>query len=304
MDKFKAMEAFVRVVDTGGFTRAAELMGAPKATVSNLVQELEAQLGVRLLHRTTRKVSVTADGAAYYERCIRLIDDVREADEAVSSRQGQPSGRLRVDVPTSLGSLLMYAGIGEFMARYPGIQLEIGCSDRLVNLVSEAVDCVLRIGEVTDPGAVARRVGSMRLLTCASKAYVQAHGLPQHPHELMQHKWVGYFSSQTPGRIYPATFNRDGERIELTPTCALSVNDSNVYEDALHAGLGIGALPSYVLGCEEKAAGLVEVLPDWASDPVPIFVMYPSNRHLSTRVQAFGDWVAELCERHPSLRRA
>ncbi len=303
MDKFKAMEAFVRVVDTGGFTRAAELMGAPKATVSTLVQELQAQLGVRLLHRTTRKVSVTADGAAYYERCVRLIDDLREADESVSSRQGQPSGRLRVDVSTSLGSLLMYAGIGEFMARYPDIQLEIGCSDRLVNLVSEAVDCVLRIGEVTDPGVVARRVGSMRLLTCASVAYAQAHGLPQHPNALMQHRWIGYFPAHTPGRVFPVSLSRDGERIELTPTCALAVNDSNVYEDALHAGLGIGCLPSYALACEEKAKGLVPVLPEWASDPVPIYVMYPSNRHLSTRVQAFGDWVAEVCERHPSLRR-
>ncbi len=303
MDKFKAMEAFVRVVDTGGFTRAAELMGAPKASVSTLVAELEAQLGVRLLHRTTRKVSVTADGAAYYERCVRLIDDLREADESVSSRQGQPSGRLRVDVPTSLGSLLMYAGVGDFLARYPDIQLEIGCSDRLVNLVSEAVDCVLRIGEVTDPGAVARRVGSMRLLTCAAKAYVQAHGLPQHPQDLMQHRWIGYFPSQAPGRIFPATFIRGSERIELTPPCTLAVNDSNVYEDALHAGLGIGMLPSYALACEEKAQGLVHVLPAWASEPVPIYVMYPSNRHLSTRVQAFGDWVAELFERHPSLRR-
>jgi LysR family transcriptional regulator for bpeEF and oprC len=303
MDKFKAMEAFVRVVDTGGFTRAAELMGAPKASVSTLVAELEAQLGVRLLHRTTRKVSVTADGAAYYERCVRLIDDLREADESVSSRQGQPSGRLRVDVPTSLGSLLMYAGVGDFLARYPDIQLEIGCSDRLVNLVSEAVDCVLRIGEVTDPSAVARRVGSMRLLTCASKAYVQAHGLPQHPQALLQHRWIGYFPSQAPGRIFPATFIRDSERIELSPPCTLSLNDSNVYEDALHAGLGIGMLPSYALACEEKAQGLVPVLPEWASDPVPIYVMYPSNRHLSTRVQAFGDWVAELFERHPSLRR-
>jgi len=272
MDKFKAMEAFVRVVDTGSFTRAAELMGAPKASVSNLVQELEAQLGVRLLNRTTRKVAVTADGAAYYERCIRLIDDMREADEAVST------GRLRVDVATSLGSLLMYAGLNDFMTRYPEIKLEIGCSDRLINLVSEAVDCVIRIGEASDPGVVARRVGSMRLLTFASVDYAQTHGLPQHPSELMQHRWVGYFPAQMPGQIYPASFSRDGEHLELTPPCMLALNDSNVYEDALHAGLGIGCLPSYV--------------------------MYPSNRHLSTRVQAFVDWVAELFESFPSLRRA
>lgn len=303
MDKFKAMEAFVRVVDTGSFTRAAELMGAPKASVSTLVQELEAQLGVRLLNRTTRKVAVTADGAAYYERCIRLIDDMREADEAVSSRQGNPTGRLRVDVATSLGSLLMYAGLRDFMARYPQIKLEIGCSDRLINLVSEAVDCVIRIGEASDPAVVARRVGSMRLITCASVAYVQAHGVPQHPSELMNHRWVGYFPAHTPGQIFPASFSRDGENIELTPPCMLALNDSNVYEDALHAGLGMGCLPSYVMGCEEKAKGLVEVLPDWVAEPIPIYVMYPSNRHLSTRVQAFVDWVAELFESYPDLRR-
>jgi LysR family transcriptional regulator for bpeEF and oprC len=304
MDKLKAMEAFVRVVDTGGFTRAAELMGAPKATVSTLVQELEAQLGVRLLHRTTRKVTVTADGAAYYERCIRLIDDLREADEAVSSRQGNPTGRLRVDVPTSLGSLLMYAGLSDFLACYPQIQLEMGCSDRLINLVSEAVDCVIRVGEVSDPGVVARRVGSMRLLTCTSEAYAKAHGLPQHPEDLRQHRWIGYFLSQMPGRALALDFSRDGERIELTPDSALALNDSNVHEDALRAGLGIGQLPSYALCCPDKAQGLVEVLPEWASDPIPIYVLYPSNRHLSTRVQAFVDWVAELFDRIPGLRRA
>jgi LysR family transcriptional regulator for bpeEF and oprC len=304
MDKLKAMEAFVQVVDTGGFTRAADMMGAPKATVSTLVQELEAQLGVRLLHRTTRKVSVTADGAAYYERCIRLIDDLREADEAVSSRQGNPSGRLRVDVPTSLGSLLMYAGLSDFMARYPQIQLEIGCSDRLVNLISEGVDCVIRVGEVSDPGLVARRVGSMRLLTCTSVAYAKTHGLPGHPNDLHSHRWIGYVLNHTPGRMAPVSYSRGDERIDLIPQSTLSLNDSNVYEDALHAGLGIGLLPSYALGCPEKAKGLVEVLPDWASDPIPIYVIYPSNRHLSTRVQAFVDWVAELFEGNASLRRA
>jgi len=198
----------------------------------------------------------------------------------------------------------MYAGMNEFMTRYPEIKLEIGCSDRLINLVSEAVDCVIRIGEASDPAVVARRVGSMRLLTFASVSYAQAHGLPQHPSDLMQHRWVGYFPAQMPGQIYPASFSRDGEHMELTPPCMLALNDSNVYEDALHAGLGIGCLPSYVMACEEKAKGLVEVLPDWAPESIPIYVMYPSNRHLSTRVQAFVDWVAELFESYPDLRRA
>jgi LysR family transcriptional regulator for bpeEF and oprC len=303
MDKLKAMEAFVRVVDTGGITRAAEVLGSPKATVSTLIQELEAQLGVRLLHRTTRKVSVTADGAAYYERCIRLLDDLREADEAVSSRQGSPSGRLRVDVPTSLASLLMYAGLRDFMARYPDLILEMGCSDRLVNLVSEAVDCVIRVGEVSDPSLVARRIGSLRMVTCAARAYIEAHGQPAHPDQLAAHQWINYFMSQSPGRVYPTDFAKDGERIELTLASALAVNDSNVYEDALRAGLGVGQLPSYTLCCPDKVGELVELMPDWVSDAIPIYVVFPSNRHLSTRVQAFVDWVAEFFERTPGLRR-
>jgi len=303
MDKLKAMEALIKVVDTGSFTRAAELLGTPKATVSTLIQELETQLGVRLLHRTTRKVTVTVDGAAYYERCIRLIDDLREADESVSSRQGSPGGRLRVDVPTSLGSLLMYAGLSDFMARYPKISLELGCSDRLVDMVSEGVDCVIRVGEVNDPSLAARRIGSMRLLTCAAPAYLAARGEPQHPNDLVSHQWISYFLSHQPGRVLPVDFGKDGQRIELSLPGALALNDSNVHEDAVRAGLGIGQLPSYALCCPDKAGELVEVLPGWTSDPMPVFVLYPSNRHLSTRVQAFVEWVAEFFERTPGLRR-
>jgi LysR family transcriptional regulator for bpeEF and oprC len=167
MDKFKAIEVFARVVDTGSFTKAAEALAMPKATVSTLLQELEAQLGVRLLQRTTRRVGLTADGAAYYERCVRILDDLREADEAVSARHGQPEGRLKVDMPTSLASQLLHEAIPAFLARYPGLQLELGCSDRLINVVNEGVDCVLRVGELRDPLLVARRVGELRLATVA-----------------------------------------------------------------------------------------------------------------------------------------
>ncbi len=304
MDKIKAMEAFVRVVDTGGFTRAAEMLDTPKATISTLIQELETQLGVRLLHRTTRKVTVTADGAAYYERCIRLLDDLREADESVSSRHGQPSGRMRVDVPTSMASLLMFRGMRDFLARYPLIKLEMGCSDRVVNMVSEGVDCVIRVGEVTDPAVVARRIGSMRFVTCASPSYIAAHGMPEHPQDLQDHHWVGYFMSGPSGRnLITADFTKDGQRIELAIESALAVNDSNVYDDAIRAGLGLGQLPSYALACTALSGELVEVLSDWTSDAIPVHVLYPSNRHLSTKVHAFVEWAAEFFEGTPGLRR-
>ncbi len=303
MDKFKAMEAFVRVVDTGSFTRAAELLDSPKATVSTLIRSLEASLGVRLLQRTTRKVTVTVDGAAYYERCVRLIDDMREADEAVSSRQGSPSGRLRVDMPTSIARLLVHVGLNDFLASYPQVSLEMGCSDRVVDLIAEGVDCVIRIGEPSDPGLVARRIGTMHLVTCAAKAYADAHGLPQHPDELHQHQWLNYFMSQSPGRIYPTDFTKDHQRIEREITSALAFNDSNVFEDALRAGLGIGQLPSYALCCTDNQGALIEVMPDWVTTPIPMYILYPSNRHLSTRVQAFVDWVVELFDRTPGLQR-
>jgi LysR family transcriptional regulator for bpeEF and oprC len=302
MDKFKAMQAFVRVVDTGGFTRAAELLQTPKATISTLIQDLETQLGVRLLHRTTRKVTVTADGAAYYERCLRILDDLREADESVSSKHGDPNGRLRVDVPTSMASYLLVSGLPDFLARHPRIKLELGCSDRLVNLVGEGVDCVIRAGEVSDPSLIARRIGSMHFVTCAAPGYLAAHGHPRHPRDLQAHQLVCYFMHGT-GRVLPWDFAKDGERLELVPDGPMAVNDSNVYEDACLAGVGIGHLPSLAFQRHERSGQLQAVLGDWLSEPVPVHVVYPSKRHLSTKVQAFVEWAAEFFENSPGLRR-
>lgn len=303
MDKLKAMEAFVRVVDTGGFTRAAEVMQAPKATVSTLIQDLESQLGVRLLHRTTRKVTVTADGAAYYERCLRILDDLREADDSVSSRQGDPNGRLRVDVFTGMASYLLASGLPDFLARHPKIRLEMGCGDRPVNMVSEGIDCVIRAGEITDPSLIARRIGSMWFVTCASPTYLAQYGAPNHPHDLSKHALINYFLHGS-GRAVPWDFTKDGERLELTLDGPLAVNDSNVYEDACLAGVGIGRVPSfsYQRYCQQ---GLLQpVLSGWASDPVPVYVVYASKRHLSTKVQAFVEWAAEFFENAPGLRRS
>jgi LysR family transcriptional regulator for bpeEF and oprC len=300
MDKLKALEAFVKVVDTGGITRAAEVLDMPKATVSTLIQDLEAQLGIRLLHRTTRKVTVTADGAAYYERCMRILEDLREADDSVSSRHGLPEGRLKVDMTTSMASLLMSDGIPDFLSRYPGISLELGCTDRPINMVSEGVDCVIRVGQINEPLLVARRIGSMSFVTCAAPGYLAKHGVPEHPRDLFQHRWINYFAH---GKPVSWDFSQGEEHYQLDLNGGLSVNDSNVYRDACLAGVGIGQLPSFAFMVHEPRGELVQVLSDWHTEALPVHVLYPSNRHLSTRVQAFVEWAAEVFDKSPGLQR-
>jgi len=299
MDKFKGLEVCVRGVDLGSFTRAADTLAIPKATVSTLLQELESQLGVRLLNRTTRRVGLTADGAAYYERCVRVLDDLREADAAVSAQHGQLEGRLKVDMPTSLARMLMHKDIPELLARYPGLQLELGCSDRLINVANEGVDCVLRVGELRDPTLVARRVGELRMVTVAAPSYLAQHGEPQHPKDLMQapHRCVHYFMSS--GKHGPFDFQRGEEKLSLMPPGALAVNDSNAYWDACVAGLGIGQLPESVIKAPGQETQLKPVLTEWCAGVMPVHVVFPSNRHLSTRVQAFVEWAATLFAPNP-----
>jgi LysR family transcriptional regulator for bpeEF and oprC len=301
MDTIKSMQAFVAVVNTGGFTRAADLLKIPKATVSAHVAELEAHLKVRLLHRTTRRVSVTADGAAYYERCMRILEDLRDAEESFSSRQASPRGRLRVDVSSAVASRLLIPALHDFFARYPEIQLELGCSDRVVNLLSEGVDCALRGGEIQDQSLIARRVGTLHVVTCATTKYLARHGVPQHPSDLQQHVCLGY-SSPRAGPMFDWNFARDDERVVVPVQSPLTLNDSNAYVDACLAGLGVGRLPTYTFNQYLECGALEMVLGEWLSDPVPFHVVYPSNRHLSSKVRVFVEWVAEVFQHHAGMQ--
>ncbi len=301
MNKLQAMEVFVQVVDAGGFTRAAEHLQLPKATVSTLVQSLEAALSVKLLHRTTRQVSVTADGAAYYERCLRILSDVREAEESLSRTRLSPSGRLRVDAPTGLASDILIPALPDFFARYPDIQLELGCSDRQIDLVGEGVDCAVRGGQLDDSSLIARRVAIMHFVTCASPAYLEKYGVPAHPNDLLRHRCVNYFSSRT-GKIFDWDFSRGSERIQLALPGDIAVNDSNAYVSAGLTGLGVVQMASFQFESLIQQGRLVQILSDWISDPLPVHVVYPQNRHLSAKVRVFVEWVAELCSNHPGMR--
>lgn len=301
MNKLQAMEVFVQVVDAGGFTRAAENMKLPKATVSTLIQSLETTLAVKLLHRTTRHVSVTADGAAYYERCLRILSDVREAEESLSRTRLSPSGRLRVDAPTGLASDVIVPALPDFFQRYPDIQLELGCSDRPVDLVEEGVDCAVRGGALGDSTLIARRVGILHFVTCAAPAYLDRYGRPSHPNELLHHRCVNYFSART-GKIYDWDFTRDGERVQVALPGSIALNDSNAYIAAGRAGLGIVQMANFMLEPMIRDGLFESILDDWISDPLPVHVVYPQNRHLSAKVRVFVEWVAELFSNHPGMR--
>lgn len=301
MNKLQAMEVFVQVVDAGGFTRAAEVLQLPKATVSTLIQGLETALSVKLLHRTTRHVSVTADGAAYYERCLRILADVREAEESLSRTRLSPSGRLRVDAPTGFSSEILVPALPDFFERYPDIQLELGSSDRPVDLIEEGVDCAVRGGALGDSTLIARRIGVINFLTAAAPGYLERFGTPTHPRELVNHRCVNYFSAKT-GKIYDWDFTRDGERIQVPMPGVIALNDSNAYVVAGLSGLGIIQMTDYLLDKYMAAGSLVRLLPDWVTDPLPIHVVYPQNRHLSAKVRVFVEWVSELLANHPGMR--
>jgi LysR family transcriptional regulator for bpeEF and oprC len=293
MDRLQAMEVFVRVVDTGGFTRAADVLRMPKATVTTLIQNLEAHLGVKLLNRTTRRVTVTPDGAAYYERCMAILAEIDETESALGHTRSSPRGRLRVDVPVTFGRRVLVPALPEFFARYPDIRLEVGCSDRTVDLIEEGVDCVVRGGVQPDSSLVARRVGTVDFVTCATPEYLQRFGAPAHPNELVRHHCINYFSART-GRVMGWDFTKDGERIEMQPEGLVALNDGEAYLEAGLAGLGIMCCALFMVGGALASGRLQRVLPGWRTDPLPVWVMYPQNRHLSAKVRVFVEWISDL----------
>jgi LysR family transcriptional regulator for bpeEF and oprC len=300
MNKLQAMEVFVQVVDAGSFTRAADLLQMPKATVSTLVQSLESSLASKLLHRTTRQVTVTTDGAAYYERCVRILSDVKDAEESLSRTRLSPSGRLRVDAPTGLASEILIPALPDFFERYPDIQLELGSTDRPVDLVEEGVDCALRGGELWDTSLIARRVGVINFVTAASPAYLERYGTPRHPGDLQRHRCVNYFSAKN-GKVYDWDFRRGDEKIVVPLRGVIALNDSNAYVHAGLAGLGVIQMTDYLMMQHVEAGRMVQLLPDWTSEPLPVHIVYPQNRHLSAKVRVFVEWVAELFANHPYM---
>lgn len=298
MDRFDAIQAFVRVVDTGSFTKAAESLHMSKTSVTQLVQQLEARLRVRLLNRTTRKLNVTADGAAYYARAVRLLADLDDAETSLSSASLSPRGRLRVDVPSPFARLILIPALGEFHARYPDIQIDLGVSDRIVNLIDESVDCVIRGGALTDQSLMARHLTNLRLGVYAAPNYLDQAGTPQHPRELEDppHRTVGFHWART-GKALVYTLQHGGEVLRVRGRHMLSVDDGNAYLAAGLAGLGVLWLPRYMAQGHCRQGELVQLFRDWQLEPMPLYLAYPPSRHVSGKLRVFIDWVVELLSR-------
>ncbi|WP_077033380.1 LysR family transcriptional regulator [Pelomonas sp. KK5] len=293
MDQLLAMRAFARVVEAGGFTRAADSLDMPVATVSKQVQELEAHLGVRLLQRTTRRVTVTPEGLDYYAKATRILRDLEDVDASFTVARGKPRGHLRVDVGGSTARDVLIPLLPDFLARYPDIRIDLGVSDRQVDLIGDNVDCVIRGGPLDSSSLIARRLGEAALITCATPGYLKQYGTPAYPEELRNgHRLVSYLSSQT-GRAVPFRFERDGERTEFKIDHRVGVNESNAHLAACLAGLGIVQTFAYAAESALRQRRLVEILASWRPAPYPFHVVYPQTRHLTHRLRVFIDWLVE-----------
>lgn len=283
------MRLFARIVERRSFSLAAQDFGLPRSTVTEGVKQLEARLGVRLLQRTTRQVSPTLDGEAYYRRCVSIIADIEEAEAAFCG--ATPKGMLRIDVHGTLARHFMMPSLPQFLERYPDIQLHIGEGDRFVDLVREGVDCVLRVGQPPDSTMVGRRIAMLEEGTFASPGYLHRFGRPSTPDDLDGHRMIGFVSSAT-GNVIPLEFMAGGKLRYVTLPASISVVAADTYVAAALLGLGLIQVPRYRVASNLAGGTLVEVLADFPPSPSPVFVLYPQSRQLSPRVRVFIDWLA------------
>jgi len=297
MNQLEAMQTFIRVAELASFTRAADSLGIPKASASTAVQQLEATLGTRLLHRTTRKVQMTHDGLAFYERCKDLLTDVDEVQAMFQQGEQSLRGRLRVDMSGGVARLFVLPRLPEFTQAHPLLELELSSTDRLVDLVREGFDCVLRVGPLVDSSLVARPLGAFRIINCASPAYLKRHGTPKTLDDLATHQLIHYVSTlgaRSPGWEYP-----DGNGYASLPMSgSITVNNSDSYTAACIAGLGLIQAPAAGLRPLIDAGKLVEVMPDYLAEPMPVSLLYANRRNLPRRVQTFMTWMTQVLTPH------
>lgn len=295
MDRLDAMRAFVRVVERRSFIAAAQDLVLPRSRVSEAVQQLERALGVRLLIRTTRQVKPSAEGEDYYQRVLPILAALDDADAAVSA--DVPAGPLRIDVHGTFARRFLLPGLPDFLDKYPDLRLHIGEGDRLVDLIGEGVDCVIRIGNPTDSGLVGRKVGEVVEGTFASPAYLARHGIPTSPDDLAGHRMIGFISTAT-RTVIPLEFvSEEGVRTVTIPA-AVTVSAASTNAHLARLGLGLIQVPRYRVAHELETGALVEVLADWLPAPSPVHLLYPQGRQLSPRVRLFIDWAtAEIAAR-------
>lgn len=294
MDRLQAMRIFARVVEAHSFGKAADSLAIPPSSVTRAIKELEAYLGVRLLQRTTRHISLTPDGSLYYDHCRRLLADIEMVESSFPGSSGRPRGMLRVDMTSSFARLFVLPAIREFLAEYPEVELTLTLGDRTIDLVQEGVDCVIRAGVPQDSSTlVARRIGGFEWVTCASPAYIELYGEPKSLNDLKNHHAVGFMSNRN-GRRMHWSFVINGEECAAHVPERITVNDTDAYVASGVEGLGLIRAASYMVLPHLRSGQLRRVLPDLEAPIVPLSVMYPKSRHLSPTVRAFSDWITRL----------
>jgi len=297
MLKTEEIQAFIQIVNSGTMTAAAEQLQLAKSAVSRRLSELEEQLGVELFHRTTRKLSLTDSGRAFYERCVQILDDLTEAEDSVSELHGEIRGQIKIAAPLSFGLMHLGPAIIDFQQQHPEIRFDIDFDDREIDLISEGFDVGIRIADLKDSSLIARRLAEVSMMVCASPAYLREHGQPQSPADLQQHPCITYSNIARPDQwtfIYP-----DGKPLTISVNEVLTANNGHFMRDAAVNGLGILRQPTFI-AYEKIASGeLVPLLQDYATESVNAYAIYPPTRHLSQRVRQFVDFLAERFEGKP-----
>jgi DNA-binding transcriptional LysR family regulator len=298
MDRLDVMRLYTRIVDRGSFTLAAQDLEVPRSTATQVIKGLETRLGVRLLQRTTRSVRSTLDGEAYYQRCVAILGEIEDAESAF--RDAKPRGLLRVDVHGTLARHFVLPALPAFLAEYPDLQLQMSEGDRLVDLVREGIDCVLRVGDLQDGAMVGRRLAMLTEVTCASPGYLARYGVPATLGDLDGNVAVAFMSSAT-GAALPLEFTVEGVLRNLVLPATVTVAAAESYVAAARLGLGLIQVPYYHVAADLAAGTLVEILPQHRPSPTPVSLLYPHRRQLSLRVRVFIDWLAREFAKHPEV---
>jgi LysR family transcriptional regulator, regulator for bpeEF and oprC len=292
MDKLQAMTIFVRVVEAQSFSKAAETLSMPRSSVTTIVKNLEAHLRTPLLRRSTRSLSLTEAGARYFASCQVVLAEVANAESQLSATADAPRGRVRVDMPGVIGRSIVLPRLHEFETRYPDIELVLGLSDRPSDLIYEGIDCAIRTGALSDSTLIARRLGQLAWLTCASPRYLKRYGEPDSVASLDAHKVINYLSNAS-GRPVEWRFSMDGKDVAMTMRSRFSVNETEAYVQCGLEGLGLIQLSEFAVSPYLRSGRLKEVLVDARCTPVPVSIVYPQAR-VTMAIRAFVDWIVEI----------
>lgn len=296
MDKIQQMRAFIQVVESGNFTRAAEALGLPRSTISTTVQALEDRLGAQLLQRTTRMVRPTQEGLQFLDLARDLVDAMAQAESVFRHRPEEISGRLRVDMPSRMSRRMVIPHLAEFCTIYPALQIDLSATDRMIDLIAEGVDVVVRLARLENSDLICRKLGDVPILTCASAGYVARHGMPQTPGDLTHHTLVNY-ALRMPAQTSDWDGTVAGKPVSVPMRSSLCVDNAESYVTAGLHGHGLIQVPALDVRDAIATGQLVELLADFRPAPIPISVLYARRRHLPPRARVFMDWLGHLLTR-------